>query len=244
MCFSMFDYSLFFINTLWDYYCQTKDLETLTELEPTCIKQYRLLSKCFDEDNILDLNKTERVFVDWNFDLDKLCSGQAIYVYALKDLVKIEKVLNKNSKTIEKEIELKTKALIDKCYDKDRDMFISGKQFSYASQIWAILANIVDKQKGLQIIHNIENYDKAVEINSPYLYHHYIQALINLGEKKKAYKKMHEYWGGMIKVNADTFWELYNPNDLYYSPYGGIIVHSFCHAWSCTPTYFLRKYYY
>lgn len=241
---SMFDYTLFFINVLRDYYEQTKDIKTLKELEPTCLKQYKLLSKCFDTNNLLDLNKTERVFIDWNFELDKKCAGQAVYIYALKDLVKIEKVLKKDTKKVEKEIALKSKALLDNYYDSELNMFRSDKQYSYASQIWVILAGVVDNNKGLEIINNIEKYDKAIQINSPYLYHHYIQALIDLGEKKKAYKKMHEYWGGMIKAKADTFWELYNPDNLFYSPYGGIVVHSFCHAWSCTPTYFLRKYYY
>ena len=27
------------------------------------------------------------------------------------------------------------------------------------------------------------------------------------------------------------------------SPYGGTIVNSYCHAWSCAPAYFLREYF-
>ena len=42
---------------------------------------------------------------------------------------------------------------------------------------------------------------------------------------------------------ADTFWELYNPENPAESPYGSSIVNSYCHAWSCTPTYLLRKYF-
>ncbi len=49
---------------------------------------------------------------------------------------------------------------------------------------------------------------------------------------------------GMLKEGADTFWELYNPKNPNESPYGGTIVNSYCHAWSCGPTYFLRKYFY
>ena len=78
---------------------------------------------------------------------------------------------------------------------------------------------------------------------SPYAVHHYIQALIDTGQKEKAYEKMHAYWDGMIEKGADTFWELYDPKDPLASPYGGLIVHSFCHAWICTPSYFLRTYF-
>ena len=48
---------------------------------------------------------------------------------------------------------------------------------------------------------------------------------------------------GMMDMCADTFWELYNPENPAESPYGSSIVNSYCHAWSCTPTYLLRKYF-
>ena len=54
---------------------------------------------------------------------------------------------------------------------------------------------------------------------------------------------MTAYWGGMLNKGADTFWEFYDPEDTNASPYGGKIIHSYCHAWSCTPAYFLRKYF-
>ena len=49
--------------------------------------------------------------------------------------------------------------------------------------------------------------------------------------------------GGMAQEGADTFWELYDPKDPGASPYGGTIVNSYCHAWSCAPAYFLRKFF-
>ena len=239
----MFDYTLFFINTLWNYYEASKDKDTLEDLEEVCLRQFELLKECFDENDEIVLDKAGNVFVDWNFDLDKKVSGQAIYIYALKDLLKIEKQLDKDTKLIEEEIERKTTAAL-KMFDEDKKLFVSNGQISYASQIWMILAEIVDESTGKQILNNIEKYKDAVKLNSPYAYHHYIQALIDVEMKEEAYSKMHEYWGGMIRKNTDTFWEIYNPENPDVSPYGGIVVHSFCHAWSCTPTYFLRKYYY
>ena len=240
---TMFDYTLFFINTLWNYYEASKDKDTLEDLEEVCLRQFELLKECFDENDEIVLDKAGNVFVDWNFDLDKKVSGQAIYIYALKDLLKIEKQLDKDTKLIEEEIERKTTAAL-KMFDEDKKLFVSNGQISYASQIWMILAEIVDESTGKQILNNIEKYKDAVKLNSPYAYHHYIQALIDVEMKEEAYSKMHEYWGGMIRKNTDTFWEIYNPENPDVSPYGGIVVHSFCHAWSCTPTYFLRKYYY
>jgi hypothetical protein len=78
---------------------------------------------------------------------------------------------------------------------------------------------------------------------TPYIHHYDVEALIESGERSKALNVIKEYWGGMVKLGADTFWELYNPDNPYESPYGGTIVNSYCHAWSCAPAYFLRRYF-
>ena len=242
---TMFDYTLFFISTLWDYYENTNDIDTLKDLESVCLKQWELLRECFDENGLIDMTKAGNVFIDWNFDLDKQASAQAIYIYALKDLLKIENKLKRDTADLEKEIREKTAAALT-LLDKEKHLFISGskRQVSYMSQIWMILAGVVDSGDAVKILTELEKEKEAVKMNSPYAYHHYIEALIKAGLKEKAYDKMHEYWDGMIKCGSDTFWEIYNPENPLESPYGGLVVHSFCHAWSCTPTYFLRKYYY
>ena len=52
-----------------------------------------------------------------------------------------------------------------------------------------------------------------------------------------------KYWGGMLALNADTFYEAYVPENLEFSPYGNRKLNSMCHAWSCTPAFFIRKYF-
>lgn len=242
---TMFDYTLFFISTLWDYYCHTQDRKTLEDLEPVCMRQYELLAECFDENDLVDVKKAGNIFIDWNFDLDKQASGQAVWLYAANDLVRIERELARDTSGIEADIRRKKAAALT-LFDEKQGLFVSGesRQISWLSQVWMILAKAVDAETGRTILKNVEKAENAAGMNSPYAYHHYIQALIDCGEKEKAYEKMHSYWGGMLKNGSDTFWELYNPEDPSASPYGGIAVHSFCHAWSCTPAYFLRKYYY
>ena len=77
---------------------------------------------------------------------------------------------------------------------------------------------------------------------TPYMYHHLVDALMLIDETTVARQIMQEYWGEMIEDGADTFWEAYDPQNKGFSPYGNNLINSFCHAWSCTPTYFIRKY--
>ena len=241
---TMFDYTLFYICTLWDYYRETGDKTTLEELEPVCRTQHALLKKCFGEDGLLDMKKAGNVFIDWNFGLDKQASGHGVYMYALNDLIRIEKALGNPVWELEEEQDALRRSA-KKMFDDQRGVFVSGqeKQVSYMSQIWMILGDAVTPEEGKDILTRIEDVPDAVGMKSPYAYHHYIDALIHAGMEKKAYRKMKEYWGGMLEKGADTFWELYDPENPGDSPYGGIIVHSFCHAWSCTPAYFLCQYF-
>lgn len=242
---TMFDYTLFYINVLWNYFEASGDMETLQDLEPVCLRQHELLQNCFAEDGLVDVEKAGMIFVDWDLQLDKQASGQAIYIYALRDLVKIEEALNKPTDQLKKEIEKCTKAALS-LYDREKGLFISGKdkQVSYMSQIWMILAETVDKDAAKGILKKMTEYPQAAKPVSPYAYHHYVQAMINAGLKDEAYELMQSYWGSMAEKDTDTFWEIYDPENPAVSPYGGLVVHSFCHAWSCTPAYFLRRCFY
>ena len=82
---------------------------------------------------------------------------------------------------------------------------------------------------------------KAVRPVTPYLYHYVVEGMLAGGLKKEARALLESYWGGMIAAGADTFWEIYDPAKPLSSPYGDIHINSYCHAWSCTPSYLLRS---
>ena len=106
-----------------------------------------------------------------------------------------------------------------------------------------ILARVFDKETNRKLIHHVMEVNPRIRMVTPYMYHRYSDALIRCDEKELALEEMNRFWGEMIHDGADTFWELYNPYNREESPYGSSMVNSYCHAWSCTPTYFLRKFY-
>ena len=241
----MFDYSLFFIPTLLDYYQATGDLDTLSELWPTAWRQITLSQDYFASDGLIrDSDVLGWCFVDWNLSLNKQASAQGIYLYCLKAAEKIAEILGdeKRRKWIVADCQKKKTAAVQHLFDRKKKLFISGSehQISWASQIWMVLGGATESGDVLSCVEKAEN---AVKIVTPYLYHHYVQALLDCGEKEKAEAVLSGYWGGMMRSGADTFWELYNPDNPDESPYGGTIVNSYCHAWSCAPAYFLRKYF-
>lgn len=48
-------------------------------------------------------------------------------------------------------------------------------------------------------------------MNTPYLRHHYIAALLQCGLRDEAIAQIKAYWGAMVDYGADTFWEIFDP---------------------------------
>lgn len=241
----MFDYSLLFIPAVLDYFNETGDREALAELFPICLRQLELARDNFGENNIVnDSNVLGWCFIDWNLSLNKQASAQGVYLYALKAAIEIAEKLGDTGLVSElsDEYSVKAEAANNYFWDNERQFYTSGalKQISWASQIWLILGGAAE-EKAVPLLEGLPQCTEAVEPVTPYMYHHYIEALIKYGKKEQAASVLCGYWGGM--ANSDTFGELYNPKNPDESPYGGTIVNSYCHAWSCAPAYFLRKYF-
>lgn len=242
----LFDYSLFFISALKDYYEETKERNVLEELWEPAKRQLEISAKEFDENGWIRCDTVYQSFIDWKKSLDKQSCSQAVYIYAAKDLRKIAEILGKQPEIewLDREIKEKEEAAHRFAWDEEKGLFVSGsrRQISYATQVWMILAGVVDAETGKQILDKLEKEPLAVGMVTPYMNHHYVEALFQCGEREKAVRHIRYYWGGMVRQGADTFWEVYNPENPQESPYGSSIVNSYCHAWSCTPVYFIQKY--
>ena len=74
-----------------------------------------------------------------------------------------------------------------------------------------------------------------------YANHYFTEALYAAGLRDEAERYLLAYWGEMARLGADTFWEVFVPNDHRAGPYKTPLMNSYCHAWSCAPAYFLRN---
>lgn len=244
------DYSLFFAPILLDYYEETKDIDTLRDLAPCAYRQVELVRQMFDEQNLIQgEGSTPNMwcFIDWTEGLDKQAAAQAVYIYCEKRAQKIAEILGDavTADDMGTDLSLKSEAAFRHLWDNKMQLFVSGthRQVSYASQVWMVLAEVVDAEAGGKLLDRVTALNPEKGMVSPYMNHHFTEALLMCGRKEKALEYMKFYWGGMIRLGADTFWELYNPQNPSESPYGSSIVNSYCHAWSCTPAYLLRKYF-
>lgn len=243
----LLDYSMFFGAVLLDYYDASGDLDTLKDLSACAYRQMEIADAQFDENDLLKAGEGFWAFIDWTDGLDKQAAMQGVYIYCAKRVQKIAEILGETAKAevLKAKWKARAKAALDALYDEEKGLFVSGpeRQINYASQVWLVLAGAVDKKKGGEILERVLVLNPEKGMVSPYMNHHYVEALLLCGRKDDAMDYMKYYWGGMLSHGADTFWELYNPEDPSESPYGSSIVNSYCHAWSCTPTWLIRTYF-
>lgn len=245
----LFDYSLIYNAALKEYAATSNDMETANELWPVAKRQLDIIYKYLQPDGLINYEKANAewwLFFDWKEGLHKEASAQGLSIFALKETYELAKMLNRQEelKQVPALIKKMSEAARKQMYNKTTRLFESGKekQVSYASQIWMILGGVLTKEESQKTLAALIQNDKAVAQGAPYLYHYFIQALINADMNKEAKHYLTQYWGGMVRKGADTFWEVYDPNNELLSPYNFYPVNSYCHAWSCTPVYFIRKY--
>ncbi|MDO4649468.1 MAG: sugar hydrolase [Eubacteriales bacterium] len=239
------DYALLYVPTLWEYYQASNDKETLKELYATAQKQINLVSATRDKEELLeDQGEKFWCFLDWGNGLNKHAGANAVLLYTLNYGIRMAEVLEDMQRVQElSDLQKNLKAsILEKFWDNERKLFVSGpeSQISMASQIWMILAGAVSESEGADILERAMKNPDTVQMQTPYIYHYYVTALIQCGNADEAKSVIRDYWGGMINAGADTFWEVFDPKNPDFSPYGSAALNSFCHAWSCTPTYLLR----
>ena len=242
------DYCLLYNVALLEYLKETGDTETAADLWPVAVRQIELALRQFSPDWIYDMDKKPQYWLvfDWKDGYDRQASMQGLTIFALQHSYELAKRLGKEKEagewlTIAGKMQ---KAARRHFYDKTLGVMVSGKdrQVSYLSQVWMILSNTLNKKEGAKAMATVMSMPDACYPGCPYAYHYVIEALLQCGMPQEARNLITDYWGSMVKRGADTFWEVYDPNNDYLSPYGFFVINSYCHAWSCTPVYFINKY--
>lgn len=239
-------YSLLFNSTLLEYLHDTNDIATADDLWKVARRQMEYALTFVNEDGIYVHSSNSWLFFDWREDFDTNASMQGAMIFALNQTIELAKLLGRENE-ISNWISLRDKmkkAVKNKFFDKQSGVVISGEsaQISVLSQAWLIKAGVLSNSEGKKAILNTLNSVESVKPGTPYATHYLIDAMLICGMNDEARTYLIDYWGGMVKKGADTFWEAYDPNDDFISPYGFHPLNSACHAWSCTPVYFIHKY--
>lgn len=252
-------YCLLWNSTLLEYLKDTGDKTTALDLWKVAKRQTEDAISYVDDRGIFNQHKRGSyvwLFFDWRDGLDVNTPMQGATIFALQQTYQLAKLIGKEKEVAEYPALIKKmqKAARTYLYDAKRGVMVSGMdaqgdgmkcaqpQLSILSQVWSIKAGILSKKEGAKAIRTAMKNKEVLMPGTPYATHYLIEAMLLCNMQKEARQYLVDYWGGMVNKGADAFWEAYDPKDDFISPYGFSPVNSACHAWSCTPVYFIHQY--
>ena len=121
-----------------------------------------------------------------------------------------------------------------------------NRQVTKFPNMFAILYDIASEQQRHDMMEHVMLNPDVPPITTPYMRFYELETLCLMGLHDRVLKEMKDYWGGMLRLGATTFWEKYNPQEqgtahlaMYGRPYGK----SLCHAWGASPLYIIGRHF-
>lgn len=206
----LFDYSLFFAVALDEYLQETDDTEALSDLYDVAMQQIEMSIRMCEETPggglLLTKDAAKDAFIDWTEDLEKRAAAQAVIIYAIRYARRLARRKNDYSQAswLSEQQEKLRRGAMEAFRDKDKKCFVSDGQISPHSQIWMVLADVPTPEESAELMGRIyagENgediFAKALvdyPLETPYMHHYYVTALLRAGLKEQARAHMRAYW--------------------------------------------------
>ena len=239
------DYSLLFSALLLEHCRACGKREIAEEFYPLAVHQAELFQRFLQDGCILKKDPGYWFFVDHCAELEKDTAELCIYLFALRSLAELAHLLGvpEDGERFRREHQYWRKIVRSHTMDPVNGVIVSGasRQISEASQIWAVLSGVFDAAEGKRALAKMKELPGVIRSRNPYVQHYLLEAYWLCGEEEKACGLIHDYWGEMIRLGADTFWEVFDSSDRSPVLYGDACLTSACHAWSCTPCLFLHR---
>ena len=254
---TIMDYTFYWFKSVLDYYEYTGDADFVREMWPRMVTLMDYVESRLNADGMAEGQPDDWIFVDWvDFPMHKrgtLCFEQILLCKALETMALCAKLLgiNKSDYRVKAE-QLRNKvrqtfwSYEQKAYYHAIEDGQMNKQITKFPNMFAILYGYAYEELRREIMQSVMLNPDIPAITTPYMRFYELETLCMDGRHTQVLQEMRDYWGGMLREGATSFWEKYVPTEsgtqhlaMYGRPYGK----SLCHAWGASPVYLLGKYY-
>ena len=254
---TIMDYTFYWFKSVLDYYEYTGDADFVREMWPRMVTLMDYVESRLNADGMAEGQADDWIFVDWvDFPMHKrgtLCFEQILLCKALETMALCAKLLgiNKSDYRVKAE-QLRNKvrqtfwSYEQKAYYHAIEDGQLNKQITKFPNMFAILYGYAYEEQRREIMQSVMLNPDIPAITTPYMRFYELETLCMDGLHTQVLQEMRDYWGGMLREGATSFWEKYVPTEsgtqhlaMYGRPYGK----SLCHAWGASPVYLLGKYY-
>ncbi|MBQ6209331.1 MAG: alpha-rhamnosidase [Prevotella sp.] len=273
---TIMDYTFYWFKSIHDFYLYTGDIAFVREIYPRMKTMMDYCLSRTNTDGMAEGKPDDWIFVDWvDFPMHKrgvLCFEQVLFCKALETIGLCASILRDHplpsppqgsitTMTYNQDANLYfrlAKHLLSQMktmfWDEENHAFIhaieDGKRNDMITKfpnMFAIIYGYVSDKERQDIMEHVMLNDDIEKITTPYMRFYELETLCMMGHHSKVLDEMKDYWGGMLREGATTFWEKYIPSEngkqhlaMYGRPYGK----SLCHAWGASPIYILGKYFF
>lgn len=253
---TIMDYTFYWFKSILDYYQYTGDLTFISEMYPKMCTLMDYVLERTNSDGLVEGKADDWIFVDWvDFPMHKrgvLAFEQILFYKALMTMHTCATLLHQTDpyQQLAENVICKTRKLL---WDDDRQAWEHAieegeinHQITKFPNMFAILYDMVDDATKRNIVDSVMENNKVDPITTPYMRFYELEALCIMGKQTQVLQEIRNYWGGMLREGATSFWEKYIPSEqgtehlaMYDRPYGK----SLCHAWGASPVYLLGRYF-
>ena len=255
---TIMDYSFYWFLGIKDYYQYTGDKTFIQQNYPRMQSMMDFCLSRRDKDGLVQGLTGDWVFIDWADGLSKqgeVSFEQVLFCRSLETMAECAKIANDNAgaeKYASIAADLKAKIFSYYWNDQKHALVhsrIDGKQTDNVTRyanMFSIFFNYLNEDQKQDVKKYVLMNNDIPKITTPYMHFYELEALCAMGEQSYVLQQIKDYWGGMLKLGATSFWEEYNPAKSgadVYAMYGRPYGKSLCHAWGASPIYLLGKYY-
>lgn len=256
---TIMDYSFYWFMSVVDYYQYTGDSDFVREMWPRMLTLMDYILSRTNAEGMAEGQPDDWIFVDWvDFPMHKrgaLAFEQVLFIAALFAMEKAAHICNEPEKADYYQ------GLAAQLSGKLERTFWSNEQHAFMHAIedgvlnpqvtkfpnmFALRTIAMSEERQEQIMKSVMLNPDIPPITTPYMRFYELEALCEAGLHQQVLREIRDYWGGMLREGATSFWEKYVPTEsgtqhlaMYGRPYGK----SLCHAWGASPIYLLGKYF-
>jgi len=255
---TIMDYTFYWFLGIYDHYLYTGDQSFIHQNydRMQSLMQYVLGRR--NKDGLLEGLPGDWIFIDWAAGLSKqgeVSFEQMLFARSLEAMALCAGIVNdKKSAASYNQMAADLKKRLFELYWNDNKQAlvhsrVEGKQTDNVTRyanMFGIFFDYFTEQQKQAVKQSVLLNDNIQKITTPYMRFYELEALCAMGEQTYVMKEMKDYWGGMLKLGATSFWEEYDPSEKgaeHYAMYGREFGKSLCHAWGASPIYLLGKYY-
>ncbi|WP_295119449.1 amylo-alpha-1,6-glucosidase [uncultured Chitinophaga sp.] len=252
---TIMDYTFYWFMGIYDYYLYTGDKHFIRQNYDRMESLIKYVMGRRNKDGLLQGLPGDWIFIDWAAGLSKegeVSFEQLLFARSLETMsLCAELVDDKDGAVRYRDLANGLKEKLFNLYwnDKKKALVhsrVNGQSTETVTRYANMFAIFFDLEQKMAVKSSVLLNNNIQKITTPYMRFYELEALCAMGEQKYVLGEMKNYWGGMLKLGATSFWEEYDPSKKeseHYAMYGRDFGKSLCHAWGASPIYLLGKYY-